>query len=331
MSIYPWQTRQWKNLLAVRANNRMPHAIMLSGAGGTGLQQFAISLAARILCGVAKEDELACGTCNACILFNAGNHPDILKIEPEEEGRQIKVDGIRELVDYVNMRSQYGRHKLAIIHPAEAMNRYASNSLLKTLEEPPAASIIILLTEQPALLPITIRSRCQRINFPAVYDEAAMGWLRDNLVSDQYTAEELLYLAGGGPLQALELAESGAIARQLEVLEDLGDIRRQAADPVITARKWLKMEDDVSTLLKQLLALFSGMCRIKLGNTGNNSLVHRHLHGIVKGLDLVQIVRCHDALFKLYRDLQGPYNLNKQGLLEDFIVFWRSTVKTNGG
>ncbi len=325
LSPYPWQESQWQQLQSARSQGRLSHALLLNGPEGIGLEQFAYSLAASLLCKSRQANSSACGICKSCLLFQAGNHPDLVNIEPEEKGKQIKVDGIRQLIDYIHMKSHFAEYKLAIINPAEAMNRSAANSLLKTLEEPPANSMLILLSDQPALLPITIRSRCQRLEFPATHEQMSLDWLRARLGDSQSRASELLALSQGAPLKALNLLESGGIERQLSILEDLESLRLRQADPVKIAAKWLGQ--DATEVIKCLLEFFIIMSRLKLGASPNNSTVHRHLQRFLNGLDLMQLIKCYDVLLRHYHALTGPINLNKQGLLEDFIISWQSVAE----
>jgi len=322
---YPWQQSQWQQLESAYLQDRMSHALLLSGIEGIGLEQFAYSLAARLLCQDVNENSLACGTCKPCLLFQAGNHPDFVNIEPEDKGKQIKVDSIRSLVDFMQMKSHYAAYKVAVINPAEAMNRSAANSLLKTLEEPPANSLLILLTVQPSLLPITIRSRCQQLQFTPVQGGEGLSWLQSRLGEDESKASDLLAMAQGGPLRALNMLDSGGLQQQMDLIEDLENLRLRNNDPVKIAKKWLEL--DATEVIKHLLDLFIIMSRLKLGVSLNNSSIHRHLQRLVNGLDLLQLIKCHDVLLKHYYAVTGPISLNKQGLLEDFIISWQTTAE----
>jgi DNA polymerase-3 subunit delta' len=326
---YPWQENQWQQLKAAYVQGRLPHALLLTGPDGTGLEQFAYSLAACLLCKDAEGGEMACGLCSSCLLFQAGNHPDLADIQPEDKGKQIKVDAIRELVDYIHLKSHYAKYKLAIINPADAMNRSAANSLLKTLEEPPPESLLILVCAQPALLPVTIRSRCQRLDFPAVHTEKALEWLQSRLTEHKDKAGELLEIAHGAPIKALSLPGSDELEQQKIILEDLESLRLRQSDPVKIATKWLGQ--DASEVIKHLLNFFIIMCRLKLGARANKSSLHRHLQRLINGLDLVQLIRCYDVLLRHYHALSGPISLNKQGLLEDFIISWQSIAEQQRG
>ncbi|NKB37026.1 MAG: DNA polymerase III subunit delta' [Gammaproteobacteria bacterium] len=325
---FPWQIKQWDHLQSAYAQNRLPHALLLAGPAGIGLQQFSFSFAAALLCIESRGDGHACGICKSCHLLQAGTHPDLLSIQPEETGKQIKVDMVRELVGFIQNKSQFGNYKLAIIDPAEAMNRSAANGLLKTLEEPPADSVLILLTEKSALLPITIRSRCQKIDFPVSNQKDSLDWLQGRLGADA-DAAQLLSLAQGAPLKAIEIQESDQLEQQLELLRDLKSLREQRCDVVKLAEKWLAW--DALLVFMHLLNFFNMMSRIKLGIDSDNSSVHKHLQGILKGLDLVQLIRCYDLLLRHYNAVRGPTSLNKQGLLEDFIIYWQKLAGQNRG
>ena len=331
MSTYPWQENQWRKLLDAHNKERLHHALLLSGPSGTGIEEFAVNFAARILCLNSTGYDAACGNCKSCSLFAAGNHPDLKLIEPESAGKGIKVEAIREVVDYINIRSHFGNSKLVIIRDAQNMNRHASNGLLKSLEEPPSESRLVLIADKPSMLPVTIRSRCQRIDFPAVRGDLAIQWLEDRVDKNACDISELLSMAAGAPLLAQELAETDCLTQQLEFLAELAQLRAQPADPVKTAKKWLESEQELIFTIRQLLEHFATMSRLKLGERPNKSTVHKHLQGILKGLDLVQIIRCYDALSRLYKELEGPFNLNKQGLVEEFIVSWQAVSAAKGG
>lgn len=325
MNIYPWQQTQWQQLASAIAQEKIPHALLLSGPEGIGLKHFAFCFSARLLCHNSRENGDACGECKSCILFKAGNHPDLVKIGPEEKGKQIKVDMIRELIDYIQLTSQYAHHKIAIIGPAEAMNRSAANSLLKTLEEPPPGSILILVSHKTSLIPITIRSRCQKISFPAANHSVAKQWLEQQITDTEIELDELIRISQGAPLKVLELIETDPVSKQTAILSDMLAIRGKDSDPVKLAEKWLAY--DPSHVMMWLMAFFLQMSRLKLGHVNQNngnSMFSSHLQELTNELDLAQLVECYDLAAKNYYAVSGPISLNKQGLLEDMIIHWQS-------
>ena len=159
------QDNNWQRLTKQIAEQHLPHALLLHGEHDTNKLQFALKLAGAILCQEPISGVGACGNCRSCHLYAAETHPDLFLIEPEEGKKNIPVDAIRELITELGMTAQQGGKKVAIITPAELMNRSSANSLLKTLEEPTVDTTIILISSAIEELLPTIRSRCQLVKF----------------------------------------------------------------------------------------------------------------------------------------------------------------------
>lgn len=324
----PWHGTQWHNLNTAVAAGRLPHGLLLTGPDGIGLGEFALEFARALLCEQRAVDGAPCGQCRACVLTAAGNHPDILQVQPEEPGKQIRVDEIRALLEFMHLSSQSGRNKVAIIDPAEAMNRNAANGLLKTLEEPPSGAVLILCCHQPGRLPVTIRSRCQQLEFHGDTAAQTRDWLALRLGVDGEAAGALLLRAGGAPFRAVRLAETGALAKQSELLDDLCRLRREAGNPIPVAQKWVGLGfPDVLVWLQEILRNVIAH-KVAAGGAGNLSSESGHLQQIADELDLSQLVASHDLALKNYQGATGPFNFNPQGLLEEFIVHWQSIAKT---
>lgn len=210
------QPQAWKRLLGFR--ERVPHALLLHGPQGVGKAELAELFAQLLLCEKAQSG-LPCGKCDSCRWFTAGNHPDVRFIEPEALARhapvegepaekpkgkpslEIKIDQIRALEDFVHIGSHRGGLRVAIISPAEAMNPHASNALLKNLEEPPPGAVFLVVSNHPARLLATVRSRCVQIAISLPKAAVAKAWLEKQGVKD---AARWLAFAGGAPRQALE-------------------------------------------------------------------------------------------------------------------------------
>ena len=141
----------------------------------------------------------ACDRCEACLKIEAGSHPDLKLISPED--RQIKIDEIRLVDEALSFRPFEGRKKVVIVDDADAMNIAAANAFLKTLEEPPEDSVIILISSRPDRLPATIRSRCSRVNFVTLSLEACRKVLRGKVPDEEL--EALAGLSMGKPGLAL--------------------------------------------------------------------------------------------------------------------------------
>ena len=125
-SVLPWHTERFARLQALRAAGRLPHALLVSGPGGTGEDRFADALTQALLC-TASPQAAPCGACAACTEYAAGTHPDAVTVTPEETGKAIGIDRIRELTGRLALTSG-GRAKVARIEPADAMTLAAANS-----------------------------------------------------------------------------------------------------------------------------------------------------------------------------------------------------------
>jgi DNA polymerase-3 subunit delta' len=129
-------------------------------------------------------------------------------VQPDERSRVIKIDQIRDLVAFVNRTSSFGSRKVVVIYPADSMNINASNALLKALEEPVPNTYLALVCHRPHGVPATIRSRCQVIRLPTPGRDQSLPWLQQ-LAGDTDRLDELLALADGRPLAAVELLRQG--------------------------------------------------------------------------------------------------------------------------
>src|ERR1700694_1834617 len=208
-----WQTAIASSALAHR--QRWPHALLITGRRGLGKRLLALHFARALLCEAPLDSGEACGACPRCGYVAQGTHPDLQLIEPviyDEEGNRtptdaINVERVRELIEFSQLSPHLQRAKGALIAPAEAMNTAAANALLKTLEEPPAGTFLLLVSHQPARLPPTILSRCLRLPAPEPDRAAAAAWLAKNGIVDA-DPELVLAQAGGAPLFALSLADA---------------------------------------------------------------------------------------------------------------------------
>lgn len=213
MNVLPWHISELERLLTEKS--RLPHALLLRGCEGIGKMIFARALAQSLLCENPKPPGIACGLCAACHWFEAGSHPDYRQIEPEhlaesseeqssdkKSGLHIAIEPIRALPDFIGVSSHRGGLKVVVIHPAESLNVNAANALLKSLEEPPAQTVFLLVSHRPNSLLPTIKSRCQHIVLPAPTHQDALAWLKT-----QGSANPELALAqtGNSPLAALQI------------------------------------------------------------------------------------------------------------------------------
>jgi DNA polymerase-3 subunit delta' len=320
MIIDPWNLDVWQRLVARYRQDTMPHALLFSGLPGLGKSRLAEQLAAAVLCHSPEAGGLACGKCKACQLIQAGSHSDLHRINPEEDSKYIKIDQIRDFCDVMSRTSQLGGYRIGIVNPADAMNVNAANSLLKTLEEPGARSVMILVTSHLSKLPATIRSRCQLINFNKPKQELAESWLREQGVVEDVGL--LLGLAQGAPRQALAFSEGKSLAARSEFLKDLEDLRKGVQDPLTTADKWGKAETErclnwMYSWLADLICLKSTSEAAGIINRDRLS----ELQGQSKKIDLLNLYQLLDGVQAGLRQLQTQ--VNQQMLMEDILIRWQ--------
>jgi DNA polymerase-3 subunit delta' len=303
----------------------MPHAVMLCGARGLGKQHFCRALAQSLLCTSPTGHGAGCGLCQSCLLFVAGSHPDWLQVLPEEDARSIKIEQIRDLSAELALTPQYNQGKIACIEPADQLTMAAANSLLKTLEEPPGGTLIVLITSRPNALPATIRSRCQEVRLlaPSIIDGSR--WLVDK--GSEVEIAEALWLARGAPLQAAELLESTGNTAFGEWLQDWVALLRGEVGVVQIAEGWAKLER--RELFERLSRVTSQMLRSGLyqDDSGQNLPLMQPLRGLNGLINSRNLFAFRDVLQeRIARDVPG---LNDQSLVEGLLFDARRLLSNN--
>jgi DNA polymerase-3 subunit delta' len=315
-SILPWHQSLWQQVLHSWQQDHLAHALLLSGSQGMGKAQFARNLAETILC----ENGQACGKCKACHLLKAETHPDLLQVEVAEKSNIITIDQIREFIQYCTLTSNYGGYQIAILNPAEAMNNNAANSLLKLLEEPPAKTLIMLISHQPMALNATIRSRCQRLDFSRPDRKLTLAWLQNQLSSKQ-DAELLLNLSAQAPLAALTLAQD--IKKRRELFDSLNQLITNKKDPIQIAQQWNKQNS--KQILEWMNSWIMDMIRYSL-TSNSNFIINKDsitpLQNLAKKFDLQALFKLLDLQTEAYRLITAQTNIKPQGLLESIAIAW---------
>lgn len=320
----PWQTELWARLQRQREAGQLPHALLLAGPAGVGKRRFATALGAALLCQHPAQG-IACGRCRTCALLSAGTHPDWTWLAPEEKGKAIKIDWVRELVLSMAQTAQQGGHKLAVLEPAEAMNRNAANALLKTLEEPSGSTLLMLISDSPARLLPTIRSRCQRLDFPLPPTPAARAWLTPIAGSDA-RLEIALDEAGQRPLLARQLLEADGLERRQQLATGLAEMMSGALSPLALAEKW--QEVDWDDLLDWLKARVGSALRCRSQNTTPRDVAVAQL----ARLDAAALFVWFDRLQNVHQHSRAGGNPNRLLALEALLIDLCGVVNvTNAG
>lgn len=326
---YPWQLERWRRLARTRESGRLAHGYLVTGPEGIGKSGFVARFARMMLC-ESPRDDLPCGECVQCALGRHHPHPDMLPVRRKmnaqgRPARDIAVDQIRAVAEFVSRTSHGGRAKIVVIDGAHRMNVSASNALLKTLEEPTDRTHLFLITDSPGSLPPTVASRCQRLAFGTPDLEAGAEWLRDR-IEDGQDAAGLLAAANGRPLRALRMATDGSAARRRELIEGLAGIlgsRGAGVRPVVDAA----MQGEADFALDCLLTASAALARRQLAGRagGGGDPAAAALADRLPAADPALGKRAllfHEGALKARRQLAGAGNPNVQLMLEALLWRW---------
>ena len=319
---YPWQMRQWRQLQQQIAQGRLPHALLLSGMRGLGKIDFAVSLIQSILCDRPTGEGRACDLCRSCSLLKAGTHPDFIRVQPEASGKPIRIDAVREVIEFLTLSPSLRGRRIVLVDAADALNVNAANSLLKTLEEPAPSALLILVSERPNSLPATVRSRCQLLRFNVPNGSEASVWLTDRLTDGNLT-DVVLARAGGAPLAALHFTNEEALNQRHTLIDCLNQLSEARLDPgaVVDAHTDLinsNLLDTLSSWLRDLIRVGHGT------DIRENPDYEKVLLARRERLDLPKLFECLDQAQRL-RDLLGN-GLNAALQFEALLIRFHAAV-----
>jgi DNA polymerase-3 subunit delta' len=339
--IYPWQSSQWQHILNAHQQSHLAHALLLTGSSECGKKDFAAAIAQRLLCqsnalqmsppaeqtyaSIANTPppQIACGECKSCYVFRAKSHPDYKSISLIEGKKDISIEQIRALSRFLELSCSYGKMTIAIINDAERMNEQAANSLLKTLEEPPPARLIILVSSQANQLSATIRSRCQNINFPLPSNTMALAWLNSQTL--QHPAENLLSIASGRPLLAKQFDSSDLLQQRFQCLNDLLALLQKHKSVVEISVIWEK--HDFQHLLEWQIAWIQSIIRLNTHPSPSPQCndITATLQQLARLLDAQQCWTLYDDLLKLMPRVNHP--VNKRLFAEKMLLIWCKSLR----
>lgn len=320
----PWHLPVWQ---ALTSRAQQPHAFLFGGSAGVGKRQFAEAFADWLLC-LQPQGGRACNQCRSCQLRLAGNHPDRLLVAPEEEGKAIRIDAIRQLTDFMVQTAQQGGRKVVILHPAEAMNLNSANALLKSLEEPTAETYLLLVTDQPSRLLPTIRSRCQVQTLPTPAHDQALEWLAQRLpelTADQHAA--LLLMAGGAPLRALSLHAMEAARLRGQVVEDVKALLKSQKSASQLAESWNAVP--LELLADWFCDWTLDLLRLKTGAAEEavNTDMGKVLPYMARRVPVAVLLDWQSWLLEHRGMILGKANLNRVLLIETLLLRWKQLME----
>lgn len=284
------QTRAIEALRSALKSGSVHHAYLFGGPDGVGKELAAVGLAQALMCERPTEQADACGQCDGCRRVEKRNHPDLTWLMPEAEqverglagradfdhtpSREIRVEQVRALQERLSLRALEAPHKVAVILEAQAMNPQAQNAFLKTLEEPPSRTVLVLVASAPDKLMPTIRSRCSRVQFGPLPESLLTTRLSKERKLDEPAARLVAIMAGGSLGRAMELDVDG-LAKRRSLIE-----RFEALSPT-DSREWLRLAEELADTREvalealEVLALWTrDLC---IAQAGSSAIAHGDL------------------------------------------------------
>ncbi len=235
----PWQQRAYDQTVAALDAGRLGHGLLMCGPAGMGKRAVALKLAEHVL---GHGVDAAARQRNAQLIA-AGTHPDLqlTSFIPNKTGDKLRteivIEQIREISQKLALTPQYGVAQVVIVDPADAINRAACNALLKTLEEPAPGRYLWLVSADPARLPQTIRSRCQRLEFRLPPREEALAWLQARGYTEG-VSREALDAARGHPALADRWLQGEGMALRRQVASELEQLSLGKLGSIELAQRW---------------------------------------------------------------------------------------------
>ncbi|MEW6266237.1 MAG: DNA polymerase III subunit delta' [Thermodesulfobacteriota bacterium] len=273
--------RPLRLIKAMLAAGRLPHALLLSGPAGVGKRTLALALAQAVNCLNPRSGE-PCGVCLSCDKIIRGLHPDVEEIAPEGKARLIKIESVRDLRTRIAYKPYEGRCKVFIVREADRMKEEQANALLKTLEEPPPQSLLILTTpEESDLLP-TMVSRCLRLSLAPLPRALVEDWLKMRRGLMGPRARLLASMSGGCLGRVKDVSPDEFWNRRQEIVSRLGTLDARRLEPALKWAAELAAGESGWPDLFSLLRFWYRDLMILSGIGGEERLMNQDLAGQLK-------------------------------------------------
>jgi DNA polymerase-3 subunit delta' len=312
-------------LLKTIRRGRISSSYLFAGESGIGKKFTAMNLAKTLNCEKAVDSNQpsrqiddsqpidACDECSSCRKIDAGTHPDMLVISPESG--QIRIEEIRAIDEILSLKAFEGRTKVVVVDDAETMNQYAANAFLKTLEEPPPDSVIILVSSKPDRLPDTIQSRCSRINFTPLSHEACEKVIKE-IIDKGRSAGKKTAKTESPQTERLSLLVRLSMGRPgnmvaTDPLEERDWFLRLLKGMMNAEKDGWASREEAEKWLDFMIIMLRDMALLKVGDEANiiNADLSDYLARLSSSMDLKGIIDNYQTLYTLKGYLR--FNLNK--------------------
>ena len=305
------QERAIKILKQVIANNHLAQTYLFHGPDGVGKKEAALSFAKALNCATYEND--ACGLCISCRKIEQGIHPDVILLKPDKG--EIKIGVIRDVINGMVYRPLEAKKRVVIVDEADRFNISASNAFLKTLEEPPVETIIILISSGPDILPQTVLSRCHKISFGNIPTQIVVDILMNKKGVTRAEAEYVACLADGSIGKAIALSSTDVQQVRGDILRELKD--RDRGTLFELGERFSRDESIFYDVLYWIYTYFRDLLILK--NEGGpmlliNKDLQDHLSTIKDGITVERLLDIIGFIQSIYKGQER--NMNRQLALD---------------
>ena len=323
----PWLTPVLERFAQALDQARLPHATLVHGERGVGKRQLAESIANLLVCEQRPSGTSEpCGRCRQCELVAGESHPDIRIYQPEKS-RMVRIDQVRALSQFAVASPQVARFKVAILDRADQLNINAANALLKTLEEPAADVVLVLLQETGRPVLPTIRSRCRIMPLATPPMSEAAGWLSAQLAlreeaPDTETCALALQLARGAPRLALELLDSGFLKQRDAALDAFRQFMKGGATVAAASRAFRELGHEATLTLMEGWA--NDLARVMAGGDARDPGISEVVRYLASGNPPWRAQQLVDAIHESRRALVN--NVSPELETDRLLIQWQNLM-----
>ncbi|MBI5643044.1 MAG: DNA polymerase III subunit delta' [Deltaproteobacteria bacterium] len=313
-------------LRSAAKSGRVAHSFLFSGPPGIGKRLVAIEFAKALNC-ADGEDGDSCGVCHSCATIAGETHQNLTPVWPTIKEKEvlikdpsglIRIEQVRDVLNVLRYRVEEGR-KVVIVDSAEKFMPAAANAFLKTLEEPPAGSVIILVSSRAADLLPTIISRCQRVNFRPLPEETVSAFLSERAKIPAEEARAIVRINGGNIANSIRYIDEGLNGTRKEMLSRLSSIKPDCPEDALKFAEELAKRDDLEDVLEFMKSWYRD--RLLKLEGAENLIVNVDINGYIEqGSHPRRLLDNYSYVEEARRSIMPPRYGNKQLTMESLLL-----------